>query len=526
MRPSVRTLSAAIISLALILIPTSERLGLPKESEIIPPLPVIEQVTDWTPEELNKPPNIIIVLSESFWDMTKLPGLEFSRDPIPMYHELARRYTSGTMLSPMFGGGTANVELEVLTGYSYRFFPEGSIVYEQYIKQPTESLASQLGRQGYATTAISPFHQWFFNSAEVYRHMGFSRFIPLEYFNPDEYVGPYIGDHAVAKRIIEESERSPGADLIFANTMENHYHYWPGKFKNNTITIKSRGNPSAEAIGIAETYAQGSQGADRMLQELILHFSLLKEPTILVFFGDHLPSLEKYTVYTETGYITGEDDPDFLRKMHEVPVLIWNNYLQDAPREQLELSPSFLGPYVLRMAGLQGGAYSDYLSGLYERMPILPPEGDYERFGIDRTLAESWRARQEERFLNEQNHAAEALAAQPPFTLGYGKPEIRHISPEFLTAGGDGNGPVLLTLEGGRFSQGATVYAGGKKLTTNWSSESSVSVNLPKEYYAKPGTIRLEIKVLDSKENVLAISEPAQVTVMPRASSALSPEGK
>lgn len=128
-------------------------------------------------------------------------------------------------------------------------------MYEQYIKQPTASLASLLAGQGYATTAISPFHGWFFNSSEVYKYLGFSQFISLEYFNPDEYVGPYIGDHAVARRIIEQSEQSPGSDFIFANTMENHYHYWPGKFKRNTIDVKGKVSP--EAIGLTETYAQG-----------------------------------------------------------------------------------------------------------------------------------------------------------------------------------------------------------------------------------------------------------------------------
>ncbi|MEK8132801.1 LTA synthase family protein [Paenibacillus filicis] len=514
MRPSIRTMSATVMSLVLLLLPTSERLQ--PQPDLPPPLPVIEHVSDWTTEELAKKPNIIIVLSESFWDVTKLPTFEFSRDPIPMYHELAKRYTSGTMLSPMFGGGTANVELEVLTGYSYRFFPPESIVYEQFLKQPTASLASQLSKQGYTTTAISPFHQWFFNSSEVYRHMGFSKFISLEYFNPDEYVGPYIGDHAVAKRIIEESERSPGADLIFANTMENHYHYWPGKFKSNTIEVKDKGHASAEAVGIAETYAQGAQGADRMLQELVVHFSQVKEPTILVFFGDHLPSLEKNKVYTETGYISGEDDPDFLRKMHEVPVLVWNNYMPELPRDQLDMSPAFLGPYILKLAGLEGGVYNDYLSGLYPKMPILPPEEDYDRLGIDRGLADDWQNRQRQRFEHEQQNAAEAIANRPPFILGYGKPEIRSLSPLVLPEGGDGKGPVMVHIEGGRFGQGSVAFVNGKPFTTNWLSESSLSISLPKEYYAKPGAVKIEIKTIDSKENVLDVSEPYLLTVVPR----------
>lgn len=508
---TVRTLSASLLTMMLLLLPTSEWINpdrVPVRS--IPSLDM-EPATDWEPEQLNKPPNIIVVLSESFWDATQLPGLVFSRDPAPFFHSLQKRYTHGTMLSPMFGGGTANVELEVLTGHSYRFFPKDSIVYEQYIKQPTASLASLLAGQGYATTAISPFHGWFFNSSEVYKYLGFSQFISLEYFNPDEYVGPYIGDHAVARRIIEQSEQSPGSDFIFANTMENHYHYWPGKFKRNTIDVKGKVSP--EAIGLTETYAQGMEGADRMLEELIVHYSRLKEPTIIVFFGDHLPSLEKYTVYEETGYITGENDPDFLTKMHEVPVVIWNNYLPREKNEKLHFSPSFLGPYVLRLAQREGSPYTDYLYDLSQKMPLVPPEEAYAEMGVDPAMVADYRSRQQAILEQEQQRADEAKARLSGFKLGYGAPEIRRVEPSVISASEDALGRTTLTVEGGRFGLGCSIFVNGKQLETAWLSESSLSAALPRELTAKPGALTVEVKVIDSKKQILAVSSPATVTV-------------
>ncbi|MCP1312190.1 sulfatase-like hydrolase/transferase [Paenibacillus tyrfis] len=623
------------------------------------PPPEIEIQTEWSPEELQKPPNIIILLSEAFWDITQIKSLQFSEDPAPMFHALQEKFSHGPLLSPMFGGGTANVELEVLTGHSMRFFPEDSTPYEQYIKQPTASLASLLAGQGYKTTAISPFYHWFFNSSEVYKHLGFSRFISLEYFNPDEYVGPYIGDHAVVRRIIEESERNPGPDFIFANTMENHYHYWPGKFKKNHIEVKS--HMSNAVTGIAETYAQGLSGADRALQELVLHYSRLKEPTIIVFFGDHLPSLEKLLVYKESNYISGEDDPDFLEKMHNTPVVIWSNYLPKEAKEELHMSPSFLGPYVLNLAKRPGSPYTDFLSDLYRKMPVLPPKTYYEAMNIDVNLVQQYEDRQKAILALEKQAAASSGNASAaanggasseaggervagnddasnaavgagaaggdgssstgmvgtadssasgaagssdasngavgagaagshgsssidkaamtdssasaatggsdasnatagagaaggdgssstgmagtadssasgaadgdasnavagagakggdtkgkPFILGYGEPLIERISPAFLTVGGDAFGRSQLTVHGGRYGLGSTVFINGEPQQTTWQSESSLSVSLPKALTANAATLDVQVRVVDSKNRVLAESRIVKVPV-------------
>jgi hypothetical protein len=495
---------------------------------IVPPIsPVIE----WTQEELKRDPNVIVILSEAFWDPTQIDGLKFSRDPIPMFHALKEAYTSGTMLSPQFGGGTANVELEVLTGNSVRFLPEGTIAYETVINHHVDSLAAILARQGYTSTVISPTENWFFDSVNVYRHFGFSRFISMEFFNPNEYVGPYIGDHAVGRRIIEESKRSGGADFIFANTMENHYHFYPGKFKSNTIDIS--GDAPGAALAMLETYAQGANGADAMLQELVQYYSKVKEPTIVVFFGDHLPYFDKdYYVYRETKYIEGEDDPQSLEKIHNVPVLVWNNYL-NGPKDQLHISPSFLSPYILKLAKLKGTPYTDFLGSLSQRIPVIPPKSYYEAMHIneaDLAPYEGW----QERILSDTDSAADSGSgvseqtesvnidtggrSDHPYILGYGDPVIQTVSPEVIQLDqglvSELKKSTTVTVKGGRFGMGSTVFADGNPLQTTWLAEDSLSAVIPKEMYAKPGQLELEVRVVDEKENVLARSKP---TVLPIA---------
>ncbi|PZE22224.1 LTA synthase family protein [Paenibacillus xerothermodurans] len=519
-------------------------------------IPIMAPTLEWTEEELRRDPNVIVVLSEAFWDPTQIAGLQFSRDPIPVYHALQKVYTSGTMLSPQYGGGTANVEFEVLTGNSMRFLPEDDIAYETAVKHNVDSLAGILGRQGYTSTAITPFHNWYFDSTNVYRRFGFSRYISLEFFNPDEYVGPYIGDHAVARRIIEETRRSGGSDFIFANTMENHYHYWPNKFKNNTVQIK--GKVPGAALAILETYAQGASGADAMLQQLVEHYSRLKEPTILVFFGDHLPQLEKdYYVYRETKYIESENDPDFLPKMYNVPVLIWNNYMT-GPKDNLYISPSFLSPYILQLAKKPGSAYTDYLADLSQRTPVIPPRKYYEAMQINPAELAPYEAWQRSILtgagadsgagssgvpggvpdsgspdvsgsvyekvyrphapaevgtgLKHQtggrtgaSESSTVTHASANFILGYGEPVIESVSPSPLDIGE--SAAATITVTGGRFGMGSVVCVNGKELETTWHSEETISAVLPKELQSNPEQLGVEVRVIDEKGTILARSK-------------------
>ncbi len=207
-----------------------------------------------------------------------------------------------------------------------------------------DSLASITTRQGYTATAINPFFSYFFDSRKVYKHFGFSRFIASEYF-PNDFSGPNYADHAVVNKIIEETEKSAGPDFIFANTMENHHPYPPGKFSKNTIQVT--GDISAESKSILETYAQGITATDQALQSLVDYYSKKSEPTIILFFGDHFPFFEEnYKVYRDAKYVL-PDDPDLYTKTHYTPFVIWNNFVP-ADQEKLNLtsSPSFLGPNV------------------------------------------------------------------------------------------------------------------------------------------------------------------------------------
>lgn len=443
-------------------------------------------------------PNIIVILSESFWDPTVIPGITFSKDPLPGFHKLATAYPSGWLLSPQFGGGTANVEFEVLTGNSMRFLPQGSVAYNQFINREVDSLASIAARQGYTSTAISPFHNWFFNSRKIYEYMGFSKYISIEFFN-QVFEGPYIADDEVANNIIHETQKSAGPDLVFANTMENHFHYWPGKFKENTIHLEG---VDGQAKGFLETYAQGTMSADKMLQKLVEYYSQNKEPTIIAFFGDHLPSLgDDYQAYKDSKYISGPDDPEFLTKMYRTPFLVWDNYLP-SHKEDLYMSPSFLGPYILNEAKVQGSYYTNFLSKLYQKIPVIPPKDHYAKMNISENDLKEYETLQYDILFGKQ-HGYEEFKDRimdKNYVLGLGPMKLTQADAGLAAGKG---AEIEISLQGEDFPETSVVTLNGKVLKTRYLSMTKLAATVPGDLN-KPGAWELGVQVSDSKETVIA----------------------
>ncbi|HWI66090.1 MAG TPA: LTA synthase family protein [Symbiobacteriaceae bacterium] len=449
--------------------------------------------------EAHRSPNVILVLSESFWDPTRLPKATFSEDPVPFFHSLQAKYPNGYMLSPEFAGSTANVELEVLTGLSMKLLPDGVLAYEKYINRPVDSLGAIFARNGYESTAISPWASWFFNSKQVYRNFGFGKFISID-FMKQEYNSAYLADAEVARNIVAEARKTPGPDFVFANTAENHYDYSPGKFKHTEITVSG---VSDEAKGILETYAQGCRYADRMLQTLVEEFSKSGEPTLIVFFGDHLPLLGKnYAIYKEAGYLA-EQDPDFLEKIYRVPVVTWNNYLPERA-ERLDFGTTFLGPYMLQQAGVTGTPVTEYLRDLSARVKEVPPRRYWEKRGIAAADMQNYEALQNDILFGEQKAYAEFKdrIVNPGFHLGYGPIAIQQVL-------ADGAG---VRITGQNLPPGGTVLINGKRAATMWESYDRYSVIVPAEV-AAAATWEVQVKVFDLQYPEEAVAESPTVIV-------------
>lgn len=431
-------------------------------------------------------PNIIVILGEAFWDPTLMKNVKFDRDPIPTFHSIHEKYTGGWMLSPQFGGGTANVEFEVLTGLTTRFLPQGAIAYNQYVSQPIDSMASILQRQGYTTTSINPFHNWFYNSKNVYKNFGFSRFISQEFFEP-VMKGAFYADSEVGVNIMNETAKTPGPDFVFANTMENHGPYYNGKFPDG-VSFKAEGNFSEDSKVILENFAEGLYGTDQMIKALTEHYSKLNEPTIIAFFGDHLPLMgNDYQVYRETGYIS-PNDPDFVKKMYQTPYFVWDNYMGEAKKD-MNISPFYLGPYILNQAGLEGTYYTDYLHSLQAKMPILPPQNMYDQYKVLQDEVDKLNMMQYDVLFGKRYGYLpfKDKILSEHFELGYAPviEDVKVVNNELI-------------VKGQHLPPDSWVYLNGKKLATKRNPDKTLSATLPKDGLGK-GEVKVQIKIFDSK---------------------------
>ena len=312
-------------------------------------------------------PDIIIVMSESFWDPTRLPGVKITPDPI----ENVRKLSSGQMFSPEFGGMTANVEFEALTGFSNAFLPYGSIPYQQYVRDKIPSLATFLNDEGYQTRAIHPFTKWFWNRGAVYDAFGFDKFMSEEDMPTLGKRGPLVSDAALTEEIIRQADGSRDPFFFFAVTLQSHGPYEPYRYTDTTHKVETAASPwTRESI---LTYSEGASDADKGLQRLIDWAKKRKRPTVIAFFGDHLPPLGP--VYVDTGFMKEPVAPRKgpLAEMslhHETPLVIWSN--RKGPVKNLgSISPSFIPLHVLKAAGITHPYYTGFLGEVRERYRVV-----------------------------------------------------------------------------------------------------------------------------------------------------------
>ncbi|MBP1850974.1 LTA synthase family protein [Rhizobium halophytocola] len=313
-------------------------------------------------------PDIIMVMSESLWDPTRLDGVTFSRDPMPT----VRANRSGNIVSPEFGGMTANVEFEALTGFSNAYLPYGSIPYQQYVRRPLPSLATFLRSSGYVAKAFHPFQAWFWNRGTVYPYLGFDSFLSEENLPTMDKRGIFASDESLTKAIIHEADESRDPFFFFAVTLQGHGPYEPNRYARNTIDIESAQLSDSSKAALA-TYTQGVKESDDSLKKLMDWASSRRRETLIVLFGDHLPPLG--TVYTDTGYMpqvvaTRRAEPETLKRQHETPLVVWSSR-RGVIKDIGAISPSQLPYHIVRLAGLHHPFYTGLLGAVEKRYPIV-----------------------------------------------------------------------------------------------------------------------------------------------------------
>ncbi len=314
-------------------------------------------------------PNIILILSESLWDVTGLLDIKFTPDPISNI----RQDIKGNLISPSYGGGTANVEFELLTGLSNYLFEEEAFPYTDLITKNTPSLFTLFKNNQYLTTVIHPYYGSFYNRNNVYKNFGLDKFISLEQMLDAKKAGPFVSDKYFFDQILKELNSSNKPQFIFGLSMQNHDLYEPNRYKNKKIKITG---PLTEiSKSTFQSYVDGINLTDTGYK--YLKDKLTKQtdkPTIVIMFGDHLPFLgDNFSVYKEGKFVKDNED-NWTQKdklnMHTTPVTVWSNYEIKTPQLD-KISPQILSNEILNLANIKPEYQFKFTNQLKQKIPYL-----------------------------------------------------------------------------------------------------------------------------------------------------------
>ena len=332
-------------------------------------------------------PNVIFVMCEAYTDLSDEPVFLYTEEENPThgFHVLAAsgRAKSGHIVVSNFGAGTANTEFDVLTGIQTNMVSPGNTSSFRVIRKAVNALPQTYKRAGYKTYFMHPGYSWFYNRDNVYRDLGVDERIFNETYTDADKKGTMISDAAFLAHLTADLDtRLSTTEPLFAYTVtiQNHqaYPYTKYGFEPEKPPLSvSISDTSMETLSV---YLEGVRDSTAMLTALCDYLDSRDEPTLLVFYGDHRPTLgQDYAVYRELGLTTGlTGSTDEIIGTYETPYLLWANeaYAPYCDFDALELpdvvSSNYLGAAVYELTGLTGlDPYFDTLEDLRRTLPVI-----------------------------------------------------------------------------------------------------------------------------------------------------------
>ena len=308
---------------------------------------------------------VVYVLSESFSDPSRVPGLKTNKDSMPNIRKIKAGTTSGLMLSSGYGGGTANLEYMGLSGLSMANFESSlSSPYQQLVpSQHWTPTINQLWGAPVNSLGYHPYESSMYSRATNYKKFGFSHFYTLTGPDVIKYQdkideSPYVSDKSSYDSALEGIKSGKTNKFIQIITMQNHmpYHEW---YDNNDYTAESTtgtplGDDEQQSI---ETYQKGVEITDQATQEFLNELDALDKPVTVVFYGDHLPGI----------YSSASEDDNNSLALHLTDYFIWSNKASSSQGNKASdaaySSPNF---FVAQAADHMNAKVSPYLAFLTE----------------------------------------------------------------------------------------------------------------------------------------------------------------
>lgn len=315
-----------------------------------------------------KSQSLIFILSESFADPRRVPGLNVNHNPIPYISQIKKHTTGGLMLSSGYGGGTANMEYMALTGLSEaNFSPTLPTPYSQLV--PYQKQAWSINQLFNYSQAVHPFSAQLYSRNRVYPKFKFDRFYhygshPALTYTSTIQNNPRVSDDATYKQTLKVLKQHHAGQFIQVATMQNHMPYLPTYYRKLHYTVSDDAAPTDNSVAKIESYTQGIHYTDGSTKAFLHRLDKVKKPVTVVWYGDHLPGIYGHVSMSQYGIA-----------LHETDYWIYSNPAATGHGRKLEkhkvVSPNDFAAMALMQMNVKVSPYYALLTRIYTDMPAM-----------------------------------------------------------------------------------------------------------------------------------------------------------
>lgn len=330
----------------------------------------------------NVPPSVIVIMNESFADLSVL-GDFVSDDYLASFYDIDDYLLRGMVYPSVCGGGTCNSEFEFLTGSSLANVKPGIYPYQNYDLSNASNLVQVFNNLGYQTVAFHPYQAENWNRTNVYNSFGFQEFLSQEDMVDKEILSWTISDHSDFEKIKEIYENRTAPLFLFNVTMQNHGGYnVPIRSDVELVSIEKQYSGYSDVINYLTLIRESADA----FKELLNYFAAQPDPVIFCMFGDHQPILDEEFLSSITQTVSDEEHSILAAEQRYItPYIIWSNYdVYSTPdtesTKQTDMSLNYLGANLLELLGIST-PYSQYLLSLQQQIPIVNSVGYQDSLG-------------------------------------------------------------------------------------------------------------------------------------------------
>lgn len=320
---------------------------------------------------------VIMVLSETFSDPTRVPGVSFSEDPMPNIRHVKAQTTSGLMLSPGYGGGTANIEYQALSGLSMANYSSTlSIAYQQLVPSlkwaPTLNQAWNKANGKGSSIAFHAYNRNMYFRDLNYKKFGFSKFYATDGTPQLKGLRPlgsawYASDESFYSEVLKKISSSDQKKFYQVVTMQNHMPYEDFYPDNQFKDEDTSSNLQDDEKQNIETYTKGLSYTDQATTEFLNQLNHIDRPITVVFYGDHLPGI----------YSTAYSSKDNILGLHETDYFIWSNDASKSAGTKLDdvssayTSSNYFSAQLASHLNAKVSPYLAFLTKMHETIPAI-----------------------------------------------------------------------------------------------------------------------------------------------------------